>query len=186
MGGPKPLSSPRPLSQNRASEQRAALLPRGPGAAAPGALSPAFSRESGTPPHGQWPPRSGILRISCLYDRHYLTLLVTAALSDQRGWSSPVPPTRWQAFSGRLLPSPPTAAPLRRWQRRLSRAMWLVVGALTNAVGRRCSHQRGWWFGAAWSGAGIWSSTVGPERFDRCGLAGSFPLRRLRRRQNNG
>ncbi len=111
MGTPKPLSSPRPLSQNRASEQRAALLLRGPGAAAPGALSTAFSRESGNPPRVV-APRSGILRISCLYDRHYLTLLVTAALSDQRGRSSAVPPTRWQAFGGRLLRSPPTAAPL--------------------------------------------------------------------------
>ena len=51
-------------------------------------LFPPLSSEKAGPPHGQWPPWSGKLRIFCLYDRHYLTLLVTAILSDQRGRSS--------------------------------------------------------------------------------------------------
>ena len=55
-------------------------------------LFPPLSPEKAGTPHGQWPPRSGKLRISCLYDRHYLTLLVTAILSDQRGRSTLFPP----------------------------------------------------------------------------------------------
>ena len=48
-GGLKPRSSQRALSQNRASEQRAAFFPRGPGAAASGVLFSAFFKESGHP-----------------------------------------------------------------------------------------------------------------------------------------
>ena len=82
-------------TQNRASEQRAAHLPRGPGAAAPGALSPAFSRESGNPPTGSGPHGVGYSEsLACMTGttsrcwerRLFLTNVVCRRLSNQRSW----------------------------------------------------------------------------------------------------
>ena len=125
-------SSPSQPKTERVSNER----PISPGVQGPRPLvffPPLSPKKAGTP-HGQWPPRSGKLRISCLYDRHYFTLLVTAALSDQRGRSSAVPthPLEGVRWSASKVASYGCA--VGRWQRRLLRPTRLVTGVLTTVV----------------------------------------------------